>query len=194
MCLRIWHHGITPNRSKPREQEYEARKAADPEFYRTADSLEYGKAVPIPEENVDRMVEELNSRCAMRQMSVDPSFRPPAFCLLPRQFVSVRLRAISPQVTRLLSVRVCVCLSVSVRLRARSPCLSVSVHHVNLSGQCRKSKREAYSRRRRHEEDKDIDFINPRNANFNRKIERAFGKYTQEIKANLERGTALPDH
>jgi pre-mRNA-splicing factor SYF2 len=42
--------------------------------------------------------------------------------------------------------------------------------------------------------DKDIDFINDRNAHFNKKIERAFGQHTKEIKANLERGTALPDN
>ena len=58
----------------------------------------------------------------------------------------------------------------------------------------RKSKRAAYSRRRAHQLDKDVDSINNRNEHFNRKIERAYGGYTQEIKANLERGTALPDH
>ena len=59
---------------------------------------------------------------------------------------------------------------------------------------CRKTKRAAYSRRRRHQDSKDVDSINNRNEHFNRKLERAYGKYTQEIKANLERGTALPDH
>ena len=58
----------------------------------------------------------------------------------------------------------------------------------------RKAKRAAYSRRRAHQLDKDVDSINNRNEHFNRKIERAYGGYTQEIKANLERGTALPDH
>lgn len=58
----------------------------------------------------------------------------------------------------------------------------------------RASDRGKYSRRRAHRTDGDIDFINDRNAHFNKKIDRAFGKYTQEIKANLERGTALPDH
>ena len=48
-------------------------------------------------------------------------------------------------------------------------------------------------RRRAVHADKDIDFINDRNAHFNKKIERAFGVHTREIKANLERGTALPD-
>ncbi|KAH7414907.1 hypothetical protein KP509_14G017200 [Ceratopteris richardii] len=57
----------------------------------------------------------------------------------------------------------------------------------------RESKRKSFSRRRRYHEEKDIDSINDRNEHFNRKIERAFGKYTVEIKNNLERGTALPD-
>mmetsp|Transcript_20064 Transcript_20064/g.34528 ORF Transcript_20064/g.34528 Transcript_20064/m.34528 type:complete len:500 (+) Transcript_20064:207-1706(+) len=51
----------------------------------------------------------------------------------------------------------------------------------------------AFSRRRTHRDAKDVDYINDRNAHFNKKIERSYGKYTQEIKANLERGTALPD-
>ncbi len=71
--------------------------------------------------------------------------------------------------------------------------------HVFIPDPCgahvrRKAKRAAYSRRRAHQLDKDVDSINNRNEHFNRKIERAYGTYTQEIKANLERGTALPDH
>ena len=57
----------------------------------------------------------------------------------------------------------------------------------------RDEKRRAFSRRRKFREEKDIDSINDRNEHFNKKIERAFGKYTLEIKNNLERGTALPD-
>ena len=57
----------------------------------------------------------------------------------------------------------------------------------------RGAKRKEFSRRRKYHEDKDIDSINDRNEHFNRKIERAFGKYTVEIKNNLERGTALPE-
>lgn len=57
----------------------------------------------------------------------------------------------------------------------------------------RQEMRKNFSRRRRFHDEKDIDSINDRNEHFNRKIERAFGKYTLEIKNNLERGTALPD-
>lgn len=57
----------------------------------------------------------------------------------------------------------------------------------------REEKRQEFSRRRKFREEKDIDSINDRNEHFNKKIERAFGKYTLEIKNNLERGTALPD-
>ena len=49
------------------------------------------------------------------------------------------------------------------------------------------------SRRRKHFDERDVDSINNRNAHFNRKIERAFGQHTTEIKQNLERGTALPE-
>ncbi|KAI1231146.1 Pre-mRNA-splicing factor syf2, partial [Lamprotornis superbus] len=51
-------------------------------------------------------------------------------------------------------------------------------------------KREKYSRRRPYNDDADIDYINERNAKFNQKAERFYGKYTAEIKQNLERGTA----
>lgn len=52
-------------------------------------------------------------------------------------------------------------------------------------------KRSKYSRRRTHDEDDDIDYINERNAKFNKKLERFYGKHTAEIKQNLERGTAV---
>ncbi|KAJ0964442.1 hypothetical protein J5N97_029564 [Dioscorea zingiberensis] len=97
---------------------YNKAKEADPEFYRDASSLQYGKVSKVSEEDVDRMVKELQDR---------------------------------------------------------------------------DTKRKSFSRRRRFHEEKDIDSINDRNEHFNKKIERAFGKYTLEIKNNLERGTALPD-
>lgn len=54
-----------------------------------------------------------------------------------------------------------------------------------------KLKREKFSRRRRHNADNDIDYINERNMKFNQKCERFYGAYTQDIKDNLERGTAV---
>jgi len=99
-------------------EEYNRIKEADPEFYRDASSLQYGKTQKTSEEKIDRMVKELKDR---------------------------------------------------------------------------DEKRKSFSRRRRFHEEKDIDSINDRNEHFNKKIERAFGKYTLEIKNNLERGTALPD-
>ncbi|XP_026473542.1 pre-mRNA-splicing factor Syf2 [Ctenocephalides felis] len=53
------------------------------------------------------------------------------------------------------------------------------------------SKREKYSRRRTHNDDADIDYINERNAKFNEKLNRFYGEYTVETKQNLERGTAV---
>ncbi|KAG6653518.1 pre-mRNA-splicing factor syf2 isoform X1 [Carya illinoinensis] len=99
-------------------EEYNRMKEADPEFFREASSLQYGKAPKTSEEKIDKMVKELKDR---------------------------------------------------------------------------EEKRKSFSRRRRFHEEKDIDSINDRNEHFNKKIERAFGKYTLEIKNNLERGTALPD-
>ena len=52
-------------------------------------------------------------------------------------------------------------------------------------------KRKKFHRRRAHDEDKDITYINERNRRFNEKIDRSYSKYTTEIKKNLERGTAI---
>jgi len=52
-------------------------------------------------------------------------------------------------------------------------------------------KRGKYSRRRAHDDDGDISYINERNMKFNQKLERFYGTYTAEIKQNLERGTAV---
>ncbi|KAL4438066.1 hypothetical protein ABPG74_016845 [Tetrahymena malaccensis] len=53
-----------------------------------------------------------------------------------------------------------------------------------------KAKKKEFSRRRGFDE-QNIDFIDERNRVFNNKIKRHFSEYTKEIKANLERGTAL---
>jgi hypothetical protein len=53
------------------------------------------------------------------------------------------------------------------------------------------ARRSKFSRRRAHYEGAEIDSINERNAVFNKKVKRSYDKYTAEIKANLERGTAL---
>ena len=53
------------------------------------------------------------------------------------------------------------------------------------------SKRKQFSRRREFQFDKNVDYINERNKRFNEKAERFYGKYTAEIKQNLERGTAI---
>ncbi|CAK9290667.1 unnamed protein product [Gordionus sp. m RMFG-2023] len=52
-------------------------------------------------------------------------------------------------------------------------------------------KGENYSRRRTFNPDADIDYINERNMKFNKKLDHFYSKYTEEIKQNLERGTAL---
>mmetsp|Transcript_11808 Transcript_11808/g.15991 ORF Transcript_11808/g.15991 Transcript_11808/m.15991 type:complete len:538 (+) Transcript_11808:54-1667(+) len=100
------------------KEDYEKAKESDPEFYRDVNSLKYGSSGEVPEENVEKMVKELEDHEAARGK---------------------------------------------------------------------------FSRRRKFYDERDVDSINERNAHFNRKIERAFGSYTLEIKQNLERGTALPE-
>eukprot|EP00622_Pseudochattonella_farcimen_P006311 FR742098.1.p1 GENE.FR742098.1~~FR742098.1.p1 ORF type:complete len:168 (+),score=33.96 FR742098.1:40-504(+) len=55
----------------------------------------------------------------------------------------------------------------------------------------KQEKNKKFGRRRTALDAEDVDYINPQNAHFNKKIKRAFDKYTVEIRQNLERGTAL---
>lgn len=48
-----------------------------------------------------------------------------------------------------------------------------------------------FSRRRAEVPGADVDYINERNKHFNKKIKRAFDKYTVELRQNLERGSAV---
>jgi len=66
-----------------------------------------------------------------------------------------------------------------------------AISKMALDVQKQKEKREKFSRRRRHDPDADIDYINERNMKFNQKLERFYGDYTKDIKDNLERGTAV---
>jgi len=66
-----------------------------------------------------------------------------------------------------------------------------AISRMALDVQKQKEKREKFSRRRRHDPDADIDYINERNMKFNQKLERFYGEYTKDIKDNLERGTAV---
>ena len=50
---------------------------------------------------------------------------------------------------------------------------------------------QKFSRRRQEHGGSDVNYINDRNKFFNKKISRAFDKYTVEIRQSLERGTAL---
>lgn len=45
--------------------------------------------------------------------------------------------------------------------------------------------------RRRGGDDDDVTYVNDKNKQFNQKLERAYGKYTKDIRDNFERGTAL---
>jgi pre-mRNA-splicing factor SYF2 len=51
--------------------------------------------------------------------------------------------------------------------------------------------RKKFSKRRLATDGADVDYINDKNATFNKRLKRAFNKYTVEIRQNLERGTAV---
>lgn len=51
--------------------------------------------------------------------------------------------------------------------------------------------RSKRSRRRKFDDEADVNYINERNMKFNKKLERFYGSYTEEIKQNFERGTAM---
>lgn len=53
------------------------------------------------------------------------------------------------------------------------------------------AKRALFSRRRTFNDEKDVTSINERNRRFNDKLERNYAKYSNEIRGNLERGTAM---
>ena len=52
-------------------------------------------------------------------------------------------------------------------------------------------KRNKFSRQRVQDDTKDVTSINERNRMFNQKLERNYAKFSNEIKGNLERGTAM---
>ncbi|KIY70252.1 SYF2-domain-containing protein [Cylindrobasidium torrendii FP15055 ss-10] len=52
-------------------------------------------------------------------------------------------------------------------------------------------KKSKFSRKRANEDEGDITYINEHNRVFNKKIARYYDKYTTELRANFERGTAL---
>lgn len=51
--------------------------------------------------------------------------------------------------------------------------------------------RKMKSKRDEFFEEADVDYINSQNEKFNKKLQRYYNPHTREIKANLERGTAL---
>lgn len=52
-------------------------------------------------------------------------------------------------------------------------------------------RRDPMKKRKAHYEGKDIDYINENNKAFNEKVAKDYDKYTAEIKASIERGSAL---
>jgi len=52
-------------------------------------------------------------------------------------------------------------------------------------------KRNKFSRQRLPDESQNVTSINDRNRMFNKKLERNYSKFSNEIRGNLERGTAM---
>ncbi|CDU23842.1 related to SYF2-pre-mRNA-splicing factor [Sporisorium scitamineum] len=61
------------------------------------------------------------------------------------------------------------------------------VNHLNHEKQLIQNR----SRRRNEDADAEVNYINDSNRHFNKKLKRFYDKQTQEIRENLERGTAL---
>ncbi|KAE9415757.1 hypothetical protein Angca_004477 [Angiostrongylus cantonensis] len=59
----------------------------------------------------------------------------------------------------------------------------------DVKGQAKR--REQFHRRRLFDPDAPIDYINDKNMRFNKKLEKFYGQYTEDIKEDLERGTAV---
>lgn len=79
------------------------------------------------------------------------------------------------------------------QFRSRFPSYSIDRCSYTVSRRCL-CRRDVFHRHRAHREGRDVDAINWRNDKFNSRLDRAYGEYSKETKANLERGTALPDN
>jgi pre-mRNA-splicing factor SYF2 len=53
------------------------------------------------------------------------------------------------------------------------------------------AKRKKHSRYRGEDNSADVTYINDKNMRFNKKIARAYDKFTEEIRDSFERGSAL---
>ena len=108
------------------------------------------------EDNVERMVAGLNDRCGVRRRGCAPATSVHAACVL--ECVLVRACAhphVAPCCTR--------------------PCSPLGSAPSTHPRACRQARGKQFSRRRRHSDDKDVDYINDRNAHFNKKVRRRGG-------------------
>lgn len=66
-----------------------------------------------------------------------------------------------------------------------------AVDHMVKDLEAQIEKRKKYSRRRMHNDEADIDYINEKNRKLNKKLAMYYDEHTKEIKQALERGTAI---
>jgi len=66
-----------------------------------------------------------------------------------------------------------------------------AVERMRAELQKRREINSKFSRRRKDVDAEDVTYINDNNKSFNKRIKKAYDRYTVEIRQNLERGTAL---
>jgi len=53
-------------------------------------------------------------------------------------------------------------------------------------------RRGKFSRKRLHDDDaRDVEWINERNKDYTKKLDKSYGQYTADIKSSIDRGTAI---
>ena len=67
----------------------------------------------------------------------------------------------------------------------------VAAMRADLAKQAQRAAKNRKRKRRAINPDEDVDYVNAKNRKLNKDLEAAYGKYTEEIKRNIERGTAL---
>jgi hypothetical protein len=138
----------------------------------TADTLAYGQHDAVSSAGLDKMSQDLEKQCVAPPCSNSSFILFHKSCQISVFFPFGSSRSIHPHPHSL--------------THKFSPCLFLTSAFSR-----RIEKRGKFSRRRAHHHDADISYINERNMQFNKKLDRYYGKYTQEIRENLERGTAI---
>jgi hypothetical protein len=140
----------------------------------SADTLAYGQHDAVSKEGLDKMAKDLDAQCVCLHALV-------LSCSHTR--THAHAHALTHTHTQHTHTHTLAHTHTHTHTHTHSTPSPLAHHRVE--------KRAKFSRRRAHHHDADISYINERNMQFNKKLERFYGKYTQEIRENLERGTAI---